>query len=907
MPEYKYIFSVIIPVYNVEAYLEETLESVINQDIGFRENIQIILVNDGSPDNSGKICERYRDMYPENIKYVIKENGGVSSARNMGLEYAEGEYINFLDSDDKWDLTTFRKVYGFFAEHKQEIDLVSVRIKQFDAKEKWHILDYKFTDGTCVADLTDKKEYHSIQLHVSSAFIKREAIGDLRFNEKVKFGEDSLFANAIILKKLKCGIVEDCFYYYRKRADRSSATQMQKFNIEYYTVSPELYYKGIIELSQKQYGCVVPYIQSVLAYDIGWRVRNELPEEFSKDKELYDNYYAFLKESLSYVEDIIFLTGKAHKRISVKEALYKIKHDGEELKDKTFFDVKKKAILFDDIKIYNFKKSNKACYINICEISNHTVTVEGLISKWVMNSCPGNELEFVLRVGKKKYKIPLEEYHFSFDSNFFGKSNRYYRFKKKIDITKLLNDDGVLNIRPAIRVDGKLCNISVKYGKFVANNSVFEPCYKIFGSYIMICSSKGVEIRKSENIRKEHIELEKQAQKWLRENGFKEIAVLRLKSILQSKTVFRGKQLWLISDRTDKAGDNGEAFFRYLCSKPDLCKNILPVFVTGKQCKAAAELTKIGKVIYFEDEEKYKRYFLCADKIISSSGGEFATNPLNKQERIYLTDLIKSKLVFLSHGILNNDLSGWLHKYNKNISLFIAASQRESDSLISGNYMCEGKNVSVTGLARYDLLQNNTEKKIAILPTWRRAIKESYDSKTQSVYFEGFKETEFFRFYNELINNERLLSVMRERGYKGLFGLHPIHVKQSVDFKENDIFEVKHGFLDYKNVFSTSSLMVTDYSSVFFDFAYLRKPVVYAQFDKEKFYEGQIFDQGYFDPDTDGFGPVCRDLDSTVDAIISSLERDCENEQKYLERIDSFFEFSDKNNCERIYRAILKI
>lgn len=906
MSEFKYRFSVIIPVYNVEAYLEETIESVVNQDIGFKENIQIILVNDGTPDNSGEICEKYRDMYPDNIRYIVKENGGVSSARNLGLQYAEGEYINFLDSDDKWDLTVFSKIHSFFEAHKQEVDLVSARIKQFDAKERWHILDYKFNEGSRVADLTDEKEYHTIQLQVSSAFIKNEAISGLRFNESIKFGEDSLFANAIILKKLKFGIVDDCLYYYRKRTDLSSATQMQKFSLEYYTVSPQLYYKGIVEMSRKYYGIVVPYVQSILAYDIGWRVRSELPTEFSKDKELYDNYYAFLKESLSYVEDFIFLTSKAHKRISVKEALYKIKHDGENFTDKTFFDIKKKAIYFDNVKIYNFKKPNKACFINICELNGHTLTVEGLVSRWVMNSCPSNELEFVIRVGKKKYNVPLEDYSLASDTNFFGSTQRYYRFKKVVNISNLLNEDGIVNIRPAIRVDGKLCNISLKYGRFVANTGVFEPCYKIFGSYIMTCTSKVVEIRKSDNIRKEHMELEKEAQKWLKKNGLEDIAKLRMKCILRKKLLLRGKKLWLISERFEKAGDNAEALFRYLCSGKVKDKSLLPVFVISKTAEDAERLRKIGKVIYFEDKE-YIEYFICADKIVTSSCAEFAVNPIPVEERPYLTDLLRSGLVFLQHGITKDDLSGWLNKYKKNINLFITAAQAEKDSVVNGNYCYEENRVCLTGFARFDLLENTPDKIVAVVPTWRKAIKESYDANTQSVYYDGFKQTEYFRFYNSLINDERLLSAMRERGYKGLFCLHPIHSKQSIDYKGNDVFCVNQGFVDYKKMFSTAAVMVTDYSSVFFDFAYLRKPVIYSQFDKDSFFETHSYDEGYFSYENDGFGPVCRDLDSTVDAIIAALERECVNEQKYLERIDGFFAFNDKNNCERIYREILKI
>lgn len=111
--DYKYKFSVVIPVYNVEGYLAETLDSVIGQSIGFENNIQIILVNDGSPDDSEKICLEYAKKYPDNILYLKQENKGVSAARNYGMQYVEGKYVNFLDSDDKWTSGSFQAVYDF--------------------------------------------------------------------------------------------------------------------------------------------------------------------------------------------------------------------------------------------------------------------------------------------------------------------------------------------------------------------------------------------------------------------------------------------------------------------------------------------------------------------------------------------------------------------------------------------------------------------------------------------------------------------------------------------------------------------------------------------------------------------------------------------------------------------------
>jgi len=208
----------------------------------------------------------------------------------------------------------------------------------------------------------------------------------------------------------------------------------------------------------------------------------------------------------------------------------------------------------------------------------------------------------------------------------------------------------------------------------------------------------------------------------------------------------------------------------------------------------------------------------------------------------------------------------------------------------------------ITGLARFDALYNDPKKQLLILPTWRRAYRQCYDEKTSSIYYEGFKSTDFFKFYNGLITDERLLKVMREKGYTGLFCLHPIFAKQSAHFASNDVFEINEGFVDYNKAFAESSLMVTDYSTIAFDFAFLNKPIVYTQFDREEFYENQIYDE-CFDYENEGFGPICEDLESAVNELVRIIENDCKND--YLDRVDKFFVYHDQNNAKRILEAVL--
>ena len=112
--------SVIVPIYNVEEYLEKCLDSLVNQTL---KDIEIILINDGSPDNSEAIVKKYLKKYKEKIIYHKKENEGQGIARNYGIKLAKGEFISFVDSDDYIDLTMLEKLYNKAI--KENSDIVS--------------------------------------------------------------------------------------------------------------------------------------------------------------------------------------------------------------------------------------------------------------------------------------------------------------------------------------------------------------------------------------------------------------------------------------------------------------------------------------------------------------------------------------------------------------------------------------------------------------------------------------------------------------------------------------------------------------------------------------------------------------------------------------------------------------
>ncbi len=908
MKDYKFKFSVVMPVYDVEQYLEESILSLVNQTIGFEKNIQLILINDGSPDNSGDICRKYKEKYPDNIIYIEQENSGVSIARNRGLEEIKGKYVNFLDSDDIWEDNVFEKVYGFFEENYKFTDIVTTGIKEFEAVVKDHITNYRLSRGTRIADVMSPAEANSIVLQVASSFFKAESLEDVKFKEGLKYGEDSLFANTVIMKKMMVGFISDIFYCYRRRTAGTSAVQTLKKTEYYYTNRLSDYHLELIKLSIDIFGCVPLYIQNVVYYDFAWHLMS--PAYKDLDSENFEKFLELSKEILSYIDDKIILYNYIHSSLPKKNAAFRLKYGTENWYSLCRYDPVRRAICYRDSKIFDLNRNRFLLIMHFIKIKGNKLILEGLISD-LLFELTEEKVSFFFKCENQKFVPKYDTFiHKNYDTCFEEKA-QYKRFYCEIPLEDLVySENGYARLKAVVKFGKKSCRIGYNYFKFAFSSNSFEPSYKFFGNYYMKCFRSIIHVGKV-NDRKEKLrtmyEFERECQKWLRNHGRKDIANLRMRYFKYKLMHRNSPKIWLISDRVENAGDNGEVFFKYLNKvkkETNELDNVRPIFVISKNAKCIDRLKSEGEVLFIEDK-KFPLYFLLADKIISSGASDFTMNPFDKDRR-YLVDLFNFKYYYLQHGVACADLSVWLNRFYKNIEMIFATSERERNSFIKDNYYYGKKNVVIAGQSRFDDLYVDTQKQVLILPTWRKSIKESYDQNTTSVYFDGFKNTEYFKYYNSLINNERLLEAMRKYGYTGLFCIHPIHMKQTVDFTENDVFKVNEGYIDYNDVFARSSMMITDYSSVLFDFAYLRKPVVYTHFDKEDFFAGQIYDEGYFSYENDGFGPVCYDMESTVDAIIASMERECVNEQKYLDRINKFYAYSDKNNCKRIYNAIME-
>ena len=355
------------------------------------------------------------------------------------------------------------------------------------------------------------------------------------------------------------------------------------------------------------------------------------------------------------------------------------------------------------------------------------------------------------------------------------------------------------------------------------------------------------------------------------------------------------KDLWLVSERKTDARDNGLHFFKYMCNNHP---EINCAFIITEKSPDYQKVKNLGRVIK-PHTFSHMLAFACAKVRISTHYMGCAPDSYRfaVMNRI---GLVRGKNVLLRHGITANDLKE-LHYPAARVELMVCSAVPEYE-FMKKNYNQPDGVIKRLGLCRYDrLLSPHIEKKqILIMPTWRYFLRNLSD--------EEFKKSDYFKNFYDILNSDRLQKKLNEHGYDIILYLHYELQKYSKLF-EVDKPNIKTASLesaDVQQLLMESSLLITDYSSIFFDFAYMSKPLLYLQFDEEKFYATQ-YARGYFSCRRDGFGPVVKSSDEAVDFVIQKLNDEMKLDEIYQKRAADFFGERSCDHCQKTYEEIRKI
>jgi CDP-glycerol glycerophosphotransferase (TagB/SpsB family) len=864
-------FSVVMALYNSQNYLDDAIQSVVSQDIGFKDNVELIIVDDGSSDDSIEIANKYKELYPQNVVILSKENGGPASARNFGLMHANGEFVNFLDSDDKLSSNALTTVYNFFSKH-ENIDLAAIPMIFFDRENGNHYLNYKFASEKIV-DLRNEINYP--QLSVSSSFIRRNIIKS-EFNEDLIDGEDIVFINDILIDKQRYGLISNAKYFYRKRFDSSEYMHNLFSDKKAYTDKINFVYKHLIESSLAKDERVADFIQYLILLDLkGMLTSTEFCDVFDDAWEI-EEFWNSLYHVLGYIDKNVILNHDFLNGDIKSFLIY--------LKNKDFHVVTKgKKVFFKSDDHVISRLHDVKLQLDIVELKGNVLNVSGFFKSVCSKEFISFEAVKVDNDGlKEKFHPEYVDYFDRRNDVFFGVD---WNFRSSFDFKIPVDEKGLSRIYFNILYSEDNHNVKMgtrfSFGKFLTLSpfsSYFVKDSKIVYLYddsIFIDDYSFMKMCKHEF---------RDLSKIVKSNKSKVSNALFFRLMhLFSYPLMKNKRIWLFEDRLTVADDNAEHLFKYSINQKD---GIRKYFVIDKDCSDFKRMSEIDRNVVAFGSMKHKLLYLFSEKIISSHVDHSVLNPFNDYDLSLYNGLFTIQRCFLQHGITLHDVSYWIRKDYVNLFLFVTSNDMERQSILEGEYNFDDDVVQSFGFCRYDNLNNgNIKKQILFMPTWRNYIRGR----------DLFMNSSHFLRINSFINNERLLVYLKENDFQLVFKPH-FEIYEHID-----LFNIPDGVKvssneSYQELFNESAILITDFSSVAFDFAYLKKPILYYQAEMDYHNE-----RSYFDYDDMGFGEVIRSEDELVDVVIEYMENDSKMKDRYLNRVKSFFKFTDNNNCKRCY------
>ena len=883
------VFSVVMACYNAENHLDETINSLLGQSFSFGSNIQLILVDDGSTDKTAEICLKYQNQYPDNIIYLHQENQGQGAARNFGLKYVKGKYINFLDSDDKFSGNTFYSVYEFFEKHYDEIDFVSVPIFFFDKAVGQHPLNYKFEEDKII-DLNKNWDYP--QLSSSSAFFKKELFDNYSFKTDFVNSEDSLMINKMLIDNPIYGVVKDAIYWYRKRTNDASTIDSSTSQKDFYIDRLKRYFKELINYSKEKNGNVVKFIQYLIVYDLQWMLIVEDVSEILTTEEIKE-VYIHIQDILSEIEDEVIL--------SLRDDKLNISHHMLATKYATVNVNLNKEVYYENIHSnYNNNIAGVYCentlidkldkhrlWLDIIEIKGNTLYISGFLMSFF------DDEDVKIEIGKNGKIYPTTTVYYHNNSKKFLNCSLESQFNFDCEIPLENKENSKVEIYARFIGENSdetsKWKLPIGFADYARMSELSN--YSICGNYFLKFNDNDFYISRYNYFKmlKSEIPILLRVLK-RKESYYTSILFFRFVYLLLYP-FYRKKRIWLFMDRQENADDNAEHLYKYAVTQKD---NIKKYFTVSDEFGDFTRLSDLPNVLEFYSI-KQRLVYLFAEKIISSHPDENILNPfMGKNVKSY-SGLINSDKIFLQHGVTKDNVSSWLHKSDKNLKLITTVSDAERKSFLDPGYNYDENIIQTLGFPRFDNLKTNekTKRQILIAPSWRTDL--------HNMTIKYIMDSDYFKTINSLINNKTLISIAEKYDYKIIFKPHPM-VYGYVDLFETNEYVTIDEKTTYQELFKDSDLLITDYSSIAFDFSYMKKPIIYYQHDND-----YNFKEGYFKYKTMGFGDVITDENILIGKIEEYLKNDCKIEEIYTKRVNSFYKYNDKNNCKRVYDATLNL
>ena len=358
----------------------------------------------------------------------------------------------------------------------------------------------------------------------------------------------------------------------------------------------------------------------------------------------------------------------------------------------------------------------------------------------------------------------------------------------------------------------------------------------------------------------------------------------------------RLRDCWAVCERSDEARDNGYHFFKYVKEKHPHQKCF---YAIDKKCHDYEKVEKYKTVVEFGSVKHWLLYFSCKFLISSQS---FKPNA-------YLCTLIERSgmfrphHVFFQHGITINK-PDYLEASRRKVDYFITVTPQETE-FVANELGYGSECVRMLGFPRFDALHEFKveENMILIMPTWRKWLRLKSEGRNKNLDNDDLNE--YIDAWTSLLENQEFRDLTRDKNLKIVFIMHS-NMKEVISadtFMSDSVNVVDLEKCDLQSLMKSASMMITDYSSVFFDMVYMKKPVIFYQFDEEKF-RSHHYKKGWFDYKQTPFGEWCETVPEVMEALSATIEKNYVPSDEYIKEHSKMFTQYDTENSKRVYSLL---
>jgi glycosyltransferase involved in cell wall biosynthesis/CDP-glycerol glycerophosphotransferase (TagB/SpsB family) len=839
-------FGLITAVHNVARFLPDFIASIEAQTYPLAD-VVVVAVDDGSSDDSLEVLEQWSASRPDLVTVLTKQNGGQGSARNAGLDIIDCEWVSFPDPDDAFDPAYLARVAAVIDSHPDLAMVATNRLIWRDGTGEpvnGHPLRSMFEH-----DQVKNQDGYPEYFHGSApaAFMRMAVIeaDAIRFDERIRPNfEDGHFCQRYLLRAgaPEVAFLKSAVYLYRKRADQSSTLQTGHLIPSRFTVVPRLGFLALLREAAELRGAVPEWLQNMIIYELSYYISPE--DDASAATACHGEVANEFIETMTKIRTLL---------------------DDDVIRS---FNTRVLRAHWRQVLLYAFRSEPwHTPYVVMHRYDS--VKRQVLISYRFTGPEPVFEPQ--LR-GKPVAPVATKIRDF-----------RYWDHAVMHERLAWVPARGTVRVR-----------LGQRYVELRTNWSDFTPTY-VRPSAIRRRLGVSTGTRSS---RKQRLAA---AQRSARRD------VTRAASRYgPARREFRGA--WVFMDRIDDAGDNAQRLFEYVRANRS---DINAWFVLDPESPDWARLRRSTNRLIAHGSLRWKLLMLNCRYLISSHADVGIVRPpgiLQLEPRPHW------RFVFLQHGVIKDDISSWLNL--KVIDLFVTSTPPEHHSIVGSGtgYQFTTKEVKMTGLARFDRLRRiasgvaeSEQRTVLVAPTWRNYLNIRLASgEHRRRVVPNFLDTEYARNWLGLLSSPELAKACAAANLRIGFLPHPnIQPVLAELALPGHVDALRYADHDVQELFAKAAVLITDYSSVAFNAAYIDRPVVYFQFDRKLIAAGgHLGRQGYFDYESDGFGPVASTLEQAVDETVRTIGAGRRTQSPYAERIAATFPERDGRCCQRTVEAI---